>query len=45
MSKGENMSLIKCPECGKKISDTSDACIHCGAPIKKILDQKKTKKF
>ena len=24
------MALIKCPECGKEISDTSDVCIHCG---------------
>ena len=27
------MSLIKCPECGKEISDKSHACIHCGYPI------------
>lgn len=24
------MALIKCPECGKEISDTCDTCIHCG---------------
>ena len=24
------MALIKCPECGKEISDTCDVCIHCG---------------
>lgn len=24
------MALIKCPECGKEISDKSDKCIHCG---------------
>lgn len=24
------MALIKCPECGKEISDKSPACIHCG---------------
>ncbi len=29
------MSLIKCPECGKEISDKSDKCIHCGYPLKK----------
>lgn len=29
------MALIKCPECGKEISDKSDKCIHCGYPIKK----------
>ena len=27
------MALIKCPECGKEISDKSDKCIHCGYPI------------
>ena len=28
------MALIKCPECGKDVSDQSDKCIHCGYPIK-----------
>ena len=23
------MALIKCPECGKEISDKAPACIHC----------------
>ncbi len=27
------MALIKCPECGKQVSDKSPACIHCGCPI------------
>jgi len=27
------MSLIKCPECGKEISDKALQCIHCGFPI------------
>ena len=27
------MSLIKCPECGKEISDKSKVCIHCGFPL------------
>lgn len=27
------MSLIKCPECGKEISDKSDKCIGCGFPL------------
>lgn len=27
------MALIKCPECGKEISDKASACIHCGFPI------------
>lgn len=31
------MALIKCPECGKEISDKSTNCIHCGCPIDKNL--------
>ena len=27
------MALIICNNCGKKISDTADECIHCGAKI------------
>lgn len=27
------MALIKCPECGKEISDKAPACIHCGFPL------------
>lgn len=27
------MALIRCPECGKEISNKSPACIHCGYPI------------
>ena len=30
------MALIICPECGGKISDQADKCIHCGYPLKKI---------
>ncbi len=29
--------LIKCPECGKEISDKSDKCINCGYPIKNTI--------
>lgn len=28
------MALIKCPECGKEISDQAPACIHCGFPLR-----------
>lgn len=28
--------LIKCPECGKEISDKSTQCIHCGFPLSSI---------
>lgn len=27
------MSLIKCPECGREVSDRAPACIHCGFPL------------
>ena len=27
------MALIKCPECGKEISDKATACPNCGCPI------------
>ncbi len=29
------MALIKCPECGKEISDKTSACINCGFPLSK----------
>lgn len=29
------MALMICPECGNKISDKAEQCIHCGCPIKK----------
>lgn len=28
--------LIKCPECGKEVSDKAPACIHCGFPLSNI---------
>ena len=27
------MALIKCPECGKEISNNAASCPHCGTPI------------
>ncbi len=30
------MALIKCPECGKEISDQAASCPNCGAPISRI---------
>lgn len=30
------MALIKCPECGKEISDKADVCIGCGFPLSKM---------
>ena len=35
------MALIKCPECGKEISDKSIACIHCGFPLE-VTEPKET---
>ena len=28
------MALIRCPECGKEVSDQAAACIHCGYPLR-----------
>lgn len=33
------MALIKCPECGKEISDKASACIHCGFPLSLIKSE------
>ena len=30
------MALIRCPECGKEVSDTCDSCIHCGYKLKNV---------
>ena len=35
------MALIKCYECGKKISDLAEFCPHCGAP-NQTKEQEKT---
>lgn len=33
------MGLIKCPDCGKEISDKATLCIGCGYPIKEELEK------
>lgn len=38
------MALIKCPECGKEISDKASACPNCGNPMDKIFKNSKTNK-
>ena len=43
------MSLIKCPECNGKVSDTAKTCPHCGFDLIKekeidIYDKETTKK-
>lgn len=35
-NKENEMALIKCPECGKEISDKSKQCIHCGYPLDEL---------
>lgn len=27
------MATVKCPDCGKEVSDRANVCIHCGAPL------------
>lgn len=38
------MALIKCPECGKEISDKAAACIHCGCPLQQGTNTIRTSK-
>ncbi len=30
------MALIKCPGCGKEISDKASTCINCGFPLSEL---------
>lgn len=34
------MAIIKCPECGKEISDKAEKCIHCGYPLYVDISEK-----
>ena len=34
------MALIKCPECGREVSDRANACIHCGFPLNEVIATK-----
>ena len=38
------MALIKCPECGKEISDRAYSCPNCGFPIMEYLEEKEEEK-
>ena len=31
--------LIKCPECGKDVSDKAPACIYCGLPLSNVHEE------
>lgn len=33
------MSLVKCPECGKEVSDQAPTCPQCGRPLKAQIPQ------
>lgn len=35
------MALIKCPECGREISNRAESCPHCGFPIREELEKQK----
>ena len=37
------MALIKCPQCGRDISDRADSCIHCGLDLKNTDPNEKKK--
>lgn len=38
---GDNMALVKCPECGREnVSDTAKACPGCGYNVKAYYDKK-----
>lgn len=39
------MGLIKCPECGKEISNKAPACIHCGYPLQYSAEEKQKSVF
>ena len=36
------MALIKCPECGREISDTCEQCIHCGMALENASNNSKS---
>ena len=38
------MALIKCPECGKEISERANVCPNCGFPIKEYLENEQKKR-
>ena len=38
------MALIKCPECGKEVSNTVIRCIHCGFSINKQTNNRYNEK-
>ena len=39
------VALVKCPECGREISDRADECIKCGYPLKEMKHKKRLQKY
>lgn len=39
------MSLVKCSECGKKVSSNLEKCIKCGAPLVPVDEKEKLKNY
>ena len=37
------MALLKCPECGKDVSDKAAACPQCGCPVLEMCINKEAK--
>ncbi len=37
------MALIKCPECGKEVSDAASNCPNCGYPLRRATNDKMVK--
>lgn len=37
------MALIKCPECGKTVSDSAKACPECGFGVAEYFEKQKKK--
>lgn len=35
------MALIRCPECGKQVSDTAKACPNCGYDFEAVREFEK----
>lgn len=31
------MALIKCPDCGREVSDKANACPNCGCPLSEMV--------
>ena len=31
------MALVKCPDCGKEISDSAESCPNCGRPMSTVM--------